>query len=564
MKFSLRAATFVFGSFLLIGQKGSPKGIGSSPTAPQFGVHAFSTSTPLPPSHSSKIVTAVTPKTKKTLHFLKDDCRPRKTDETRIPWRVQIEQEIKQHSGIGTLPKQLLDQIPPVITCWARRRTPEGATKAQALLERYVDEYLAGNPHAKLEVRLFNIAMDAWTKSRRDDAPQQIQKLMKLMQDLRASDSNDQVLVNLVPDVISMSSLCLAWAKSRSPHAAEKATAILEYMERQGLRPNTITYNAVLLAHVHSQSRDKAIKVEGIIARMKYRHEQCHHDECRPDVYSYQSLIAAWSRTSMSGTPQKAEEVLDYLDMEARMGKTYLTPNCHCYVAAIHAWSHSEEHFKSRRAYEILCHMRDLYKQTSKEELKPNVVAYTAVLNACALPVDKLERESALAIAQLVMEELRIYGHDRPNFLTYAAFLHVLGSTIPNGTRRDDLSRQAFNEARANGQVGYIVLEKLHIASPTTYNAIVENITEQDEHGNNVVRIPYSWGRHVVGERDPMTRVIKDDTTKEIQKANYLKLQEVKRKHGMKATFHVQLSRETKRVPVHYDNFTINWSEESL
>lgn len=524
-----------------------------------FRVYAFSTSTP--PSPSTKVVTTVTPKNKKILHFRKDDDQGHSGGKRHIPWELQIEQDIEQYHGAGTLPDLLLSQIPLVITHWARMRSSQGATKANVLLDRYVQEYIAGNPNAKLEVRLFNIAMDAWTKSRRPDAPQQIQKLMKQMQDLRTSHVE---LLTLVPDVISLSSLCLAWARSRLPDAAHRATAILEYMERESLRPNTITYNAVLLAHVHSQRRDKAIQVERIIARMKRRQEHDGHDECRPDVCSYQSLIAAWSRTRLSGTPHKAEEVLEFLNMESRTGKAYLTPNCHCYVATIHAWSHSEEHFKSRRAYEILCHMRERYEQTKREELKPNVVAYTAVLNACALPVGKLERENALSIALLVMEELRIYGHDRPNFLTYAAFFHVLGSTIQPGTRRDDLALKYFREAKAHGQVGFIVLEKLHTASPSTYSAIAEKITEQDEHGNNVVSIPYCWGKHVVGERDPMTRVTKDDTTSEIHKANYIKLQEVKRKRGTKTDFHAELKQENNRVRAQYDNFTIKWSEESL
>jgi Pentatricopeptide repeat domain len=519
---------------------------------------AFSFSAPL----FSNFVTVITPKTKKTLHFRKDSKQTRIKD--RDSWQAQIEEEIKKHNDVGMLPKQLVEQIPPVITKWARTRTSEGALKAQALLERYANEYIQGNPSIQtLEVRLFNIAMDGWTKSQRHDAPQRIQKLMRYMQDLRSSR---QELTNLVPDVISMSSLCLAWAKSRSPDAATKANAILEYMEQQNLRPNTITYNAVLLAHVHSPHRDKALYVERILSRMKHRFEIDGHEECRPDICSYQSLIAAWSRTRLSGTPHQAEEVLMFLNTESRLGKVHLTPNCHCYVATIHAWSHSEERNKSQRAYELLCHMKDLYIQTQNQDLKPNVVAYTAVLNACALPIDKAERESSLSLAIQVMDQMKLDGYDRPNFLTYSAFLHVLGSTIPPSPRREKMALQVIQDARENGQVGYIVLEKLQIASPLVYENIVKNITEHDTLGNKIVKIPYHWGKYVIGERDPNRRVMKDNTSAFIHKANYLKLQEVKRKRGPTNSIEWNCLEESKNVhiSVKFDNSTLIWTDEPL
>jgi hypothetical protein len=543
---------------LLVGHPSSCVNALSTTTPPSRVSLGVSSATPA----ASQVVTTVTPHKKKTLHFRKDKSSRRKGDRS-SKWRQAIEQDIRSHKTVGTLSKELIDQIPPVITGWARRKSSEGAEKAQFLLERYVQEFKAGNPHALPETRLFNIAMDAWTKSRQRDSPQKIQAIMKMMQDLRHGEDTANSAAHLIPDVISMSSLCLAWAKSRQPHAADQAQAILEYMERQGLRPNTITYNAVLLAYAKSTRRDKALQVERIIDQMSDR-SKVRFPECRPDVCSYQSLICAWSRTALSGTPQKAEEVLHFLDTESRVwGKKHLTPNAHCYVAAIHAWSHSEEQHKSRRAYEILQHMRLLYDDTKDEHVKPNVFAYTAVLNACALPVCKSERADALQIAMLVMDELRLYKHDAPNFLTYAAFLHVVGSTLAHDDeRRDTLASTAIERAQADGQVGYIVLEKLHIASPNTYRAIVKDITEE-QGALEVVRIPHPWGRHVVGERDPSRRVLKDDAKWELQKSSYLKLQEVKRKHGKKSSFFGSMDRRKNGIPVD-EGFTIEWSEESL
>mmetsp|Transcript_17767 Transcript_17767/g.26913 ORF Transcript_17767/g.26913 Transcript_17767/m.26913 type:complete len:545 (-) Transcript_17767:46-1680(-) len=510
----------------------------------------------------SKVVTTVTPK-RETLHFRKDKRRPnefitknRKDEKHNSKWRCMIEENL-QTTEVGDTPKKLLDQIPRVLTSCARDRTSEGAKRAQLLLDRYVQEFVAGNRHAIPEVQLFNIAMDAWVKSRRPDAPKKIKHILKTMQDLRQTHN----LCDLVPDVISLSLFCLAWARSREPVATEKAHKILHYMECKGLQPNTKTYNAVLLSHVHSNKRDKALAVESLINHMKKRCEAGNFN-CCPDICSYQSLIAAWSRTSMYGTPQKAEEVLYFLDEESRNGKEYLRPNCHCYVAAIHAWSHSEELEKSRRAYELLQHMRELYEQEPTYiDLKPNVVAYTAVLNACSLPADKAESESALQIAQLVMEEMRVYKYDKPNFLTFSAFLQVLGSTITPGTRRDQLALEIFEQARASGQVGYLTLEKLRHASPDTYSCFVKDITEKNGDGTHIVQIPFEWSCNVVGEREPSRRFIKDDTTSNIVRSNYIRLKEVKKKHGQHTRF---MTTRRRTVGTGESQLNIQWTDEPM
>jgi len=558
MRFSVQFLYILLGSITIFWKKG--------PVA----VTAFSIPVPsIMSTTDSKFVTTVLPRSNKTLHFRKDKRRSRKRvnhkkngNVSRIQRRSMINRKFN-NASVGVVPRALLDEIPKAIACCAYDRSYEGGRQAQALLKRYIQEFLAGNSNATLNNRLFNAVMNAWVKSEHQDAPQKIQNIMKIMQDLRKQHD----LLDLAPDVISMSLYCLACAKSRKPIAAQKAQGILGHMERKGLKPNTFTYNAVLLAHVHSNNREKALKVEALIHHMTQRYDS-GHSECRPDVCSYQSLIAAWSRTSMYGTPQKAEEVLNFLYDESRQrGKGYLRPNCHCYVAAIHAWSFSQEVQKARHAYEILQHMRQLYEEKPAYiDLKPNVVAYTAVLNACSLPVNDAEQENALQIAQLVMEEMRIYKYDRPNFLTFSAFLQVLSSTLPYCKKRDKLSRDTFEQARDSGQVGYIVLEKLQIASPSTYNDIVKEITQQDDDCNDIVQIPFRWSSNVVRERDPNCRFLRDVRDENIEESNYLKLKEIKKKHGEHSDFieKRRIEKESSTGHGSQEDSIINWSEKIL
>jgi hypothetical protein len=224
----------------------------------------------------------------------------------------------------GELDKDVLKQMVPAISSWGRRKTIESAGKAEELLERIVEENLAGNASAELTVTLFNSAMDAYSKVGNPDG---VQRILQRMHQLRQENTH---LVHLQPDVFSMSTLATAWAKSRSPEAAKKAEAILNYMAVRKMPPNTITYNAVLNALAYGKEVDKALRIEDILKRMQDRSEA--GEDCEPDIYSYQSLIQALSKTPLSGSPQKAEQILLFLDEESENGKKHLKPNSYCFT----------------------------------------------------------------------------------------------------------------------------------------------------------------------------------------------------------------------------------------
>lgn len=229
----------------------------------------------------------------------------------------------------GELTEETLKQMVPAISTWGRRKTDYAAKRSEELLDRIIDENLAGNSHAELTVNLFNAAMDAYAKVGNHV---KVQKILRRMNNL---STNHDHLKHLKPDNFSMSILATAWAKSRSPEAALKAEAILNYMETQNLAPNTVTYNAVLHAVALGDQIDKAVRAEDLVKRMKNRYSE--GEGCKPDIYSYQSLIQAWSKTLLPGSPQRAEKILHWLDSEADKGDKSLAPNAHCFTCKFDA-----------------------------------------------------------------------------------------------------------------------------------------------------------------------------------------------------------------------------------
>jgi hypothetical protein len=264
---------------------------------------------------------------------------PREEEFRWLHWVYSQWKDVKP--GSQFLGENVLKQMVAAIPRWARRNDPQAAERAEEILERLIQEALVGNPHMTpnatstdteeaeaalpLSVSIFNSAMDAYGKIGRPDG---VQRILRRMDHLRKTDVRFR---RLLPDAFSMSILATAWAKSQSPDAALKAEGILQYMELNGLSPNTVTYNAILNAVAVGNRADSALRAEDIVRRMKQRHEE-NGDDCDPDVYSYQSLIQAWSRTLLPGAPQRAEQILRFLDDESEQNKK-LTPNSYCFTS---------------------------------------------------------------------------------------------------------------------------------------------------------------------------------------------------------------------------------------
>ena len=143
--------------------------------------------------------------------------------------------------------------------------------------------------------------------------------------------------------------------------------------------------------------------------------------------------------------------------------------------------------------------MRKQYQLDGSASLKPNIVVYTAVINACNKPADSSEKEECFQIAQLCMEEILHGDVGKPNFLTFATFLGVCSSTLLPSMRRDYIVMKTFEHCCAAGQVGKIVMEKLKLAaSPALYKDLLAETSDRD----GFLQLPCAWTVNVRGERN--------------------------------------------------------------
>jgi hypothetical protein len=200
--------------------------------------------------------------------------------------------------------------------------------------------------------------------------------------------------------------------------------------------------------------------------------------------------------------------------------------------------------------------MRKRYVQSRSKSVKPNVFAFTAVLNACALPKAESEKDDAFAIAKLTMSELSLGDMDKPNFLSFAAFLSAVSSTIDHCEDRDRIVEEVFEQSTKAGQVGQIVLDKLRVAaSPELFSRLVGSYI--DDTGD--FQLPAAWTACIKGERSTSSQRMQLVTDPiQISRSSKLRLKAAQKYGGQSGSF------TRKRVNQPEESEGISWSQKSL
>ena len=286
---------------------------------------------------------------------------------------------------------------------------------------------------------------------------------------------------------------------------------------------------------------DKALKAEKLVDQMEILHNQGFCD-AKPDVWTYQSLLSAWSTSKVWGSPQRCEEILRMMDAKFKAGDDAVKPNAHCFTAAINAWSKSYEDDKARSVYRILQFMNKLYVD-GNTDCRPNVVAYTSALNACAYP-ESSEDEAALRqhfeIATLILEELRMSEFGDPNHLTYATFLQVCLNCLRDGEERDRIVHRTFDECRRDGQVSDAVMRKMR-HFPSLYLQFFSK--ELERHGEDLQanHLQKEWRRNVRGERR-LGKVKRKKSHVDLDRDAAVKLHAVSRARGTRGFYSKEMA----------------------
>lgn len=191
---------------------------------------------------------------------------------------------------------------------------------------------------------------------------------------------NEFEQAGLKPDVVLYSALIDALCKNGS---VEEAVALLDKMTKEGITPNIVTYNSIIDAFGRSGQVHPRSWYEG------------SSEMVVEDNTSDKSLKDGANQSTQNS--QKVKNKADNaLTPFGQLG-IERTPSIHL--------THSEE--MKQRSKEILCTV-EMFHKMHELGIKPNVVTFSAILNACSR-CQSFEEASVL-LEKLYFFDSRVYG----------------------------------------------------------------------------------------------------------------------------------------------------------
>jgi hypothetical protein len=134
--------------------------------------------------------------------------------------------------------------------------------------------------------------------------------------------------------------------------------------------------------------------------------------------------------------------------------------------------------------------------ETGKKNLKPNIVAVNAVINACAYTSGEVHGNRAMEIAHKYLKLLETSDFGSPDQITYGTFLKVCSNQMPDCSTRQQIMEVVFKKCIRDGQLGNIVLQQMKAMGPSDVyrNLVGRGIDEEIK----ITDLPHDWWCNVV------------------------------------------------------------------
>ncbi len=126
----------------------------------------------------------------------------------------------------------------------------------------------------------------------------------------QASKDIDDVAIVVAPNRRTYNSVLKAYAKSKLPDAPKRAFSILNYMLQAGrkeIQPDVISFTTVLDVWAKSKEENKAAQAQAILHKMNEFYVQTGDASLRPNAVTYNAVLNACAFSAMASDEERKE-----------------------------------------------------------------------------------------------------------------------------------------------------------------------------------------------------------------------------------------------------------------
>eukprot|EP00751_Fragilariopsis_kerguelensis_P021617 CAMPEP_0170898086 /NCGR_PEP_ID=MMETSP0734-20130129/45863_1 /TAXON_ID=186038 /ORGANISM="Fragilariopsis kerguelensis, Strain L26-C5" /LENGTH=920 /DNA_ID=CAMNT_0011290817 /DNA_START=171 /DNA_END=2933 /DNA_ORIENTATION=+ len=258
------------------------------------------------------------------------------------------------------------------------------------------------SPPPNPNVVLFSSAMNAWTKSGLNDAPEKVEELLHKMETLQKCYPE----LDINPNKFTYSTAIDAWAKVRRvdkvQHLLQKMYQQAEVENDPSLKPGLPAFNGYLVALAKS---GRVSEAEALLSQMEDLYDSGELEE-PPGVISYSTVLDGFARSKLEGASMRADSFLRRM-----INQDDLVPNAVSYNSVINAHVQSCN-FEAAEA--LLREMHDDFLNNGDIEIRPTIQSYSSVISGIAKSRQKDSGQRAERILEQIKEMAQSGDLDKP------------------------------------------------------------------------------------------------------------------------------------------------------
>ncbi|EJK52709.1 hypothetical protein THAOC_27989 [Thalassiosira oceanica] len=294
-------------------------------------------------------------------------------------------------------------------------------------------------------IRSLNMNLDYLAKSQQKDSALRAEEMLKRIQALHSDGYYEKA-----PDVVSWNSVINAYAQSRSIETpSSHARRLMEQMKESDVEPNTVTYNTLLRCLLKEIKRRQPLKrVSGIVSEAKEIVSKMQENDLVNTV-SFNTLLSILAKSNEA--PSVSETYLDHMiETYSSTQNKMIQPDTTSFNALIEAYVNECKRNRkaaadmAEQAEAVIGRMEQMYKSGENDNVRPDVVSFTSVINAYATASSRRKKCASQALETLdKMQRICDDGDRRvkPNKRTYTAVINAL-SRAGKPERADEILRK--------------------------------------------------------------------------------------------------------------------------